>query len=146
MARVISTDYSGRLKDIYVSGPLNPLSSAAQNVSYSFGKTSKFIAGVQKLIQRYLISLINSGLVEKLQAISGNNIYIAKKLFLMHNSSVVDSFRNYQNSNPSTFLDEQLDTVQLTSITSTGTIINISLQLNTKAGTNVTFLLPLPLN
>lgn len=141
-----STDYTGRLKDVYVSGPLDPLSSATQRVNYSFGKPSKFVAGVQKLVQRYLISLVNSGLIEQLQAISGNNIYTAKKLFGLYNAQVIDNFRNYQNSNPTTFLDEQLDTVQVVSMTSTGTNINISLQLNTKAGTNVTFLLPLPLN
>jgi hypothetical protein len=141
-----STDYTGRLRDIYISGTLNPLSTATQTVHYSFGKPSKFVAGVQKLIQRYLISLVNSGFVEQLQSISGSNVYTAKKLFGLYNAEVVDSFRNYQNSNPSTFLDEQLDTVQLTNLTSTGASVNISLQLNTKAGSSVTFLLPLPLN
>jgi hypothetical protein len=141
-----SVDYSGRLVDMYISGTLNPLSTATQNITYSFGYPTQYIAGVQKLIQRYIISLINSGFVEDLIGLSSNNIQTAKNLFNNYNAIVIQNFKSYQNSQtPSLFLDEQLSTVQLNNVTSTGTYVNYSMTLTTQAGTTVTVLLPLPL-
>ena len=140
-----TTDYSGRLLDINLSGNLNPLNSGVQNVTYSFGNPSQYVAGIQKLIQRYLISLINSGLVEQLVGSSANNISYAANLFNTLNWGVIQQFRAYQSTNPSTNLDEQLNTVQLTSLASSGDSISFTLLLTSLAGTTVTYTLPLPL-
>lgn len=143
-----SVDYSNRILDMYISGNLNPLSSNVQTVSYSFGTVTKFIAGTQKLIQRFIISIVNSGLVEDLVGSNNSNIQVAKNLFNSHKADVVSAFRTYQNSLPSTTiipLDEQLDTAQLLSVTSLGDAIKFSVNIITKAGSTVTVLLPLPL-
>ena len=141
-----STNYTGRLLDINISGNLNPLSSNAQPVTYSFGKPSQFVAGVQKLIQRYLISLMNTSLVSQLIGSSASNVQTANTIFNTCNWTVVQAFRSSQSTQLTSPLDEQLDTVQLTSTTSSAANnINFSLQLTTMAGASVTFLLPLPL-
>jgi hypothetical protein len=129
-----------------MSGNLNPLSSNPQLVNYSFGKPSQFIAGVQKLVQRYLVSLMNTNLVPQLIGSSASNIQTANTIFNTCNWSVVQTFRANQNLNLNAPTDEQLDTVQLTATSSsTANSINFSLQLTTAAGSSVTFILPLPL-
>jgi len=140
-----STNYTGRLLDINLSGNLNPLSSSTQVVVYSFGNPSQYVAGIQKLIQRYLISLINSGLVEQLIGSSANNISYAANIFNTLNWGVIQQFRAYQATNPSTNLDEQLNTVQLTSLASNGDAVSFNLLLTSLAGTTVTYVLPLPI-
>jgi len=148
-----STDYTGRTVDMYISGSLAPLSGVVQSVTYSFGSPSRYVAGVQKLIQRYLISLTNSGFVEKLAGVTNNNIQYCRNLFLDNNSNIITAFRAYQSSNLATPLDEQMNTVKLVSITPTASAnsngpvdtINFSLNLTTNAGTSVAFVLPLPL-
>jgi hypothetical protein len=147
-----TTDYSGRLKDIHVSGPLNPLQSGQQNVTYKFGRTSQYIAGPQKLVQRFLIKLINSGFVERLIGSTTSNIRIARELFNQYKGQIVFEFRTYQDSQPknSIPLDEQLDTVELINLDvfsqySTNDSIKFSAKLLTRAGDNITILLPLPI-
>ena len=141
-----STDYTGRSVDLYISGSLQPLSSNAQQVTYTFGDPSQFIAGVQKLVQRYVISLVNSGFIEQLVGTSNNNVSYAKSVFGAYNWSVVQTFKSYQVANPNPNLDEQLDTIQLLSVsTKSSDSVEFSLRLVTQAGTSVVFILPLPL-
>ena len=141
-----STNYSDRLVDMYISGPLNPLSTAVQSINYSFGKPSQYIAGVQKLIQRYLISLMNTGVVTQLMGSTASNISNATAIFTTNNWTVIQAFWAYQNNNLNTPLDEQLSTVQLLNTASDGDTLSFSLQLITNAGTTVVFTLPLPLD
>ena len=148
-----TTDYSNRLVDMYISGSLNPnLSGVPQTITYSFGTTSQYCAGVQKLIQRYLISLSNSGFIEQLLGSTNSNISKATHIFNLSSMTVVQTFKAYQNANPSTNEDEQLAAVQLTSVTtnaSDSTVpvghINFTANLVTLAGTTIPFTLPLPL-
>jgi hypothetical protein len=141
-----STDYTGRQLDMNLSCSLNPLSSDTQQVTYSFGNPSQYIAGIQKLVQRYLISLINSGFIEQLVGSANSNISYATSIFSNNNWAIIQQFRAYQTINPNTNLDEQLNTVQLLGISSSGPDqISFSLQLISLAGTDVTFTLPLPL-
>ena len=141
-----TTDYTGRLVDIYISGKLNPLSIGAQPVTYGFGQHTKYIAGVQKLAQRYLISLMNSGLVQDLQGRVSSNVQTAVHLFNLASLGVTQSFKAYQNANPGQPLDEQLAAVQLVGAASgTADSINFTANLITAAGTTVQFVLPMPL-
>jgi hypothetical protein len=141
-----TTDYTGRTVDMYISGSLNPLLSDKQEVIYEFGQHTKYVAGVQKLIQRYLISLINSGFIEQLLGSTSGNIQAARNLFNTMNWEVIKTFRAYQSTNLTDPDDEQLSTVQLNDVTSNGDTISFSLQLITNAGTDVAFILPLPLS
>lgn len=147
MVSGVSTDYTNRLQDLHISGGLNFLSSSVQPVTYKFGTVTKYIAGPQKLIQRFVISLINSGLVEELIGSTASNIQTARNVFNLHKGDIVKLYRDYQNNlDADTIpLDEQLDTVQLISVTSSLDTIKFSVKLITKAGDTVTLLLPLPL-
>lgn len=141
-----STDYTGRKLDMYISGNLDPLSPATQNVTYSFGNPTRFIGGVEKLVQRYIISLMNSGFVEQLLGSTGSNISKAQTIFAAYNWSIIKKFKAWQISNPDLPLDEQLNTVQAVNIASPSRdAIQFSLQLTTMAGDNIAFTIPLPL-
>ena len=140
-----SIDYTGRTLDMYVSGRLNPLSAIAQPVTYNFGNPSQYTAGVQKLVQRYVISLMNSGLPQQLIGSVVNNIQGAVHTFNLYSYGVVQAFVAYQKLNLNTPLDEQINSVQMTNVSSFEDTITFSLQLTTNAGSNVQFLLPLPL-
>lgn len=131
---------------MYVSGQLNPLNfDTAQPVTYKFGTTTQLIAGVQKLIQRYLISLVNSGFFTALIGNAASNISEATNLFNTYNWAVIKTFKTYQTNNANPNLDEQLNTVQLISASSDGDTASFSIQLVTSAGNTVLFTLPLPL-
>jgi|SRR5579859_2053279 hypothetical protein len=140
-----TTNYTGRLLDINVSGSLSPLSSATQSVTYAFGSPTQQLAGVQKLVQRYVISLMNSGFVTALIGAAANNISYAANLFNSYSWGVIQQFKSYQLSNPNTNSDEKLNTVQLLSVSSNGDAVAFSIQLTTHAGTSVTYVLPIPL-
>lgn len=149
-----TTDYTGRLIDVHISGNLNPLSSATQNVSYSFGapmsssnttQVTKYIAGVQKLVQRYVISLMNTDLPMQLQGSVNSNIQAATHIFNLASIGVVQAFKAYQNQTIGIPLDEQLAAVQLASVSSVDDTISFNANLVTNAGASVQFVLPLPL-
>ena len=145
MITATTTNYTGRTLDMYISGNLDPLSSATQSVAYSFGNPSQYVAGIQKLAQRYLISLINSGFVENLLGIASNNISTAANAFNSANWQIIQQFRNYQSANPSPNLDEQLNTVTLTNLVSDGDTLHVSILLTSLAGETLVYSLPLPL-
>ena len=140
-----TTNYSGRTVDMYISGTLNPLSSATQTVTYSFGSPSKYVAGIQKLAQRYLISLLNSGFIDELGRSTSGNLNNARRLFNQYNWDIVTSFRKYQASNTNLNKDEELNTTTLNSMSVVGDAVNISINLASNAGDTITFVLPLPL-
>lgn len=140
-----TTDYTNRTLDIHISGDLAPLTVGAQAVAYAFGNPSQYVAGIQKLVQRYLISLVNSGFIEKLLGMSASNISAAATTFNAANWQIIQQFRKYQAAYPSPNLDEQLNTVSLVSMTSDGDSVTISLKLISLAGNTVMYTLPLPL-
>jgi len=155
-----STDYTARTLDMYVSSSSNLLLSGATPVYYSFGIPTRYIAGVQKLVQRYVIGLMNSGFPEEIIGANSGNIQIASHLFNLYSWDVITAFQSYQNANPGGPADESLQTVQLLSTTismqpisvnpstttstgGNGSYVNFNAQLLTQAGTTVAFLLPL---
>jgi hypothetical protein len=142
---ILISDYTGRQKDLYISFGLDPAKAGYQATTFSFGTVSAYIAGVQKLAQRYLISLFNTGLVRKLQTAQGSNIQDAVHIFNFANWSVIQSFKTYQNEHPEIPDDEQLSTVQLTDISVDKGRLRLSIQLVTKAGANVPILVPIAL-
>jgi len=140
-----TTDYTGRTVDIFISQGINPMTKGVQPVTYGFGRISNYITGVQKLVQRYLISLVNTGVMQQLQAASANNIQAATHIFNFASYSVISQFTDYQNSNPGAPTDESLSTVQLISITSLNSTLNITIKLINRAGDATLFVLPVPL-
>jgi len=140
-----TTDYTGRTVDIFISQGINPMTKGVQPVTYGFGRISNYITGVQKLVQRYLISLVNTGVMQQLQSARANNLQEATHIFNFASSSVISQFIAYQNSNPGAPTDEALSTVQLTNITSLNSTLSITIKLINRAGDATLFVLPVPL-
>ena len=140
-----STNYSGRTRDINISYGLKPTSAGKQPVTYTFGKTSSYIAGVQKLVQRYTILLLNTGLVNQLQSARNSSTQEAIHIFNFLNWDVIKLLRDYQNSNTGLPEDEQLAGAQLIELTTSGDQLNIRIEITTKAGEDVVYLMPIPL-
>lgn len=140
-----TTNYTGRTKDLFISQGIKPTVSTVQPVTYTFGRVSSYVAGVQKLIQRFVISLINTGLIAQLQSQQGSNIQDATHIFNFACWTVITTFKAYQDNNPGQPTDEQLATAVLTDISASPGNINMTVQLVTQAGTDIIFVLPVPL-
>ena len=138
----ITTNYTGRTKDLFISQGINPSLATTQQVNYGFGRLSYVVTGVQKLVQRYLITLFNAGLISRLNEVAGAGIGEIPPTFALLNGPIVNDFRAYQAQNSSIPADEQLNTVSLTDYGVKGDSIYLSLALLTNAGDNVTFVLP----
>jgi hypothetical protein len=140
-----TTNYSGRTRDLNISQNIDPTKLGPQKVGYTFGKTSSYISGVQKLLQRYIVSLFNTPMLNELRDARANNVEEATHIFNFNNYDVIQSFRDYQNANPDMPEDEQLAGAQLQSLAVNGDRLNISVKITTKTGENVPYILPVPL-
>ena len=142
-----STDYTGRNIDLNISQNINPrVSDIAQKVTYNFGQPSSCVTGVQKLVQRYLISLFNTTFLQQIYSSVSGNLQNATNIFNLTSFSVIQAFRAYQLATPNIPTDEQISTVTLVNATTNADQVTFNLQLVTQAGTNVTFILPVPLS
>lgn len=157
--RNITTDYSGRSKDINIFPSVSPSKAGAQKVTPSFGKVSSYCAGVQKLIQRYAIALLTvkgsqaaypnfgTGLVKQLNMSRLTNQPDLVHAFNFANAAVIGQFRAYQETTTGLPADEQLDTAVLLSVTATANLeVSYRVALYTKAGSTLDFLLPIPIS
>ena len=156
--RNVTTDYSGRQKDISAFSVVNPLSPSRQAVTPTFGRVSSYCAGVQKLIQRYTIALLTTrgsqpafpdfG-TELLAGLAVSGLSTVSDLthaFNFANALVVVQFRDYQSRASGIPLDEQLDTAVLSSLTTTASFeVTFTITLYTMAGTTIDYLLPIPI-
>jgi hypothetical protein len=152
-----SNDYTGRQKDINLAHKIDPTSREKQKVSLSFGSVSSFCSGTQKLVQRYMISLLTalgsqSNTPEfgtDLLPTVTNNRYVSlqdlKHTFNFANWKVINEFRTYQNANPDLPADEQLNTATLSSLNVNKGVVHFQITLLTLAGDEIEFLVPLPI-
>jgi hypothetical protein len=152
---VTSTDYSGRTKDIHIFQGVDPYGAAT--VAPSFGKISNYCTGIQKLIQRYTISLLTNigsqanyptfgtDLLTKLTTSSFRfNKADLGHIFNFANSKVINEFRAYQRANPGPE-DEQLATAVLQDISFSNGSLFFTVQLYPVQQPSVNFILPLPI-
>lgn len=150
-----STDYSTRKKDVHIfqGVDVNKLSA----ITPSFGRISNYCAGIQKLIQRYAISLLTqlgsqtnypdfgSSLLESLHNRNLiNNRADVFHLFNFANAKVVSEFRTYQSAHTDMPNDEQLSTAQLKDIVVDNDSVFLTIQIYPVETTPVVFLLPVP--
>ena len=142
----ISTNYTGRTRDIFISQGINPRSPATQPITYSFGSLSSCVTGVQKLIQRFAISLINAGLVHNLQSQQSSNIQEVSYIYASTSYDVLVTFKAYQTNTPGIPTDEQLSTAALTNVSVSRGSVNLTVRITTVAGDAVMFILPVPLS
>ena len=153
----VSTDYSNRKKDIHIFQGVNP--SALAIITPEFGKISNYCTGIQKLVQRYAISLLTelgsqdnypdfgSSLITRLIRRGGNmNRLDIYPIFNSANLKIITSFREYQRATPGLPDDEQLSTAQLTNVIVAGGNVSLSIQIYPLSGGAVEFVLPIPSN
>lgn len=157
--RNITTDYSGRSKDINIVPNIDPKKTTPQKVALSFGRVSSYCAGIQKLIQRFMIALVTvkgsqpaypdfgTDLLKKLSVSSLTTIADLTHAFNFASASVVASFRAYQEGITGVPEDEQLDTALLMNVeVSANYEVTYRVALYTKAGDTYDFLLPIPIS
>jgi hypothetical protein len=152
----VTSDYTGRKKDISILQNPDPLMVGAQSVTPAFGSVGRFVAGVQKTIQRYAIILltnINSqkhypefgtGFLSELSKYSAVDALQARQLFVMASFSAVSLMQNYQSSHPEIPLDERIVSASLIDIVVNQQGVYFSISIKTEAGSILDFLLPLP--
>lgn len=153
----VSNDYTGRKKDINLAYKINPTDPNIQAVNLQFGPVSSFVAGTQKLIQRYIISLLTikgsqpdyetfgTDFLSSLQGTNVLNRQDFKHIFNFANWKVISEFRKYQGANPDQPLDEQLNTATLESFVADRGKVTLRIKIVTLAGEIIDFLLPLPI-
>jgi len=151
-----TTNYSGRTKDVLISGALDATNNQLQPVALSFGRVSGYCAGVQKLVQRYII-LLNTvigsqpdfptfGTELHAALLSGrlSNPVEFQHTFNFANWSAVNTIKSWQ-TNHELPLDEQLSTATLLKFAVKGDTLTAEVKLTTMAGEDVVFVVPLPL-
>lgn len=154
----IITDYTGRKRDINIAFGIDPTNPDRQVLNLSFGAISTFCAGVQKLVQKYMILFLTAigsqsqfptfGTEFAGTIYSGN---LASREDVLHafnfaNFSVLETLKAYQAKNPSLPLDEQISTALLNNLEVEGDRLSVEIRIVTNAGEDVDFLIPLPLN
>lgn len=157
--RNITTDYSGRAKDINISPNIDPTKTSAQKVAPGFGAVSSYCAGVQKLVQRFMVALVTvrgsqpaypafgTDLLKKISVSSLTTSADLRHAFNFASAKVVSEFRAYQAATPGLPDDEQLDTVLLMDVSvSSNYEVSYRVALYTKAGSTYDFLLPIPIS
>ena len=152
----LTTDYTGRQRDICITPFVNPRKTGGQPMTYTLGKVSSYCAGIQKLIQRYTIALFTTEGSQKYDPTFGTAFYkqlVASNvmtvgdlthIFNFANYDVITLFKDYQNKNPDLPLDEQLDTAVLDSVNIVGNSVTFSVKIYTRAGDSYNFFVPVP--
>lgn len=154
---LFSYDYTERKRDISIFQNPDFMSSDRQQVALKFGKSAKFCAGVQKLIQQYTIILMTdlgsqpsfldfgTSLVLTLKrGISPVDKIALTQLFGLANYSVVTKLKNYYAENTDIPEDEQISSAILNDVSVRGSSVFFEIMLTTVAGEQLEFLIPLP--
>lgn len=157
IANPTNTNYTGRTRDVSILQYPDATKVDAQTVLPSFGKVSRFCAGVQKLIQKYLIILFTNldsqtyypsfgtNLLYTLKAgISPVDSLAAAQIFNLASFEAVNTLKAYQATNETLATDEQLASAELTNITLIGGFVSFEVTLTTVAGEAIDFIVPLP--
>jgi hypothetical protein len=152
---LITTDYSGRTKDLHIMQGVAP--NGVATISPSFGKISNFCTGIQKLIQRYTICLLTAITSQPNFPAFGTNFIPTlvngsvrfnkgdiSTLFNFANADVIRLFRDYQRKTSGLPEDEQLNTASLDSISVIDNNVYMTIKLVPVATPAVTFVVPLP--
>ena len=154
-----TTNYTGRTKDINILLGANASIPDRQPVTVAFGRVSSFCAGIQKLMQRYLVAFctiigsqpnyptFGTDFMSKLESggrYSQTDIY---HMFNFANSDVTSDFMEYQRTATVTLPDdEQLMKAELLDFSAIGDVLQMRIQLTSKQGDSVTFVVPIPIS
>lgn len=148
MSAPTSTNYSGRKVDLSIF-PSGSDPNVPANSGFSLG--GRVISGPLALAQAFSVALLTplghyksdpdfgstlmADLTERKIQFPSDILHV----FALASISVISYFDTYRRNLP---LDEQIDDVILDSYTVQGTVIEMSISLTAKSGSNTTFLLP----
>jgi hypothetical protein len=155
----VTTDYTGRKRDISILQYPDATSVETQTVFPKFGKSTRFCTGVQKLVQKYAIILLtniqsqpkypNFGtdfLYTLQRGISPTDGILAQQIFYLANYDAILTLRAYQSSFPEGVIpaDERIVNATLEGYTLYGGFVGFDVKINTEAGDSINFVVPLP--
>lgn len=156
-----TTDYTNRTVDINILQVNSYTNGQLQKDAISFGNPSQYVTGIQKLVQKYVIlfltnlgSQVNSpdfgtnflpSIQQNSNLLSGVTL---NHTFNFSNLIVSNELNTYQKTLAQGAVpsDELFKTASLQSYSASGGNISLSILITSQAGTNVTFVLPVPLN
>jgi hypothetical protein len=154
---ITSTNYTGRKKDINVLRSPDATVYGPQNVTVGFGKRPQYCAGLQKLIQRYVIVLLtNIGSqpnfpefgTDFLYSLHGRTAPVdnlkASQIFNLASYDAVTLLKAYQAERDDIPDDERIVSAALVDIALSVDSAAFDVQITTEAGTSTSFLVPLP--
>lgn len=151
-----TTDYTDRLIDVHIFQGVDP--HTRTTINPSFGKVSNYCTGIQKLIQRYAISLFNelgsqptfpefgTTFVRDISYVNSNLVsyHSLVNAFNISNLKVIKEFREYQRNNEQPE-DEQLSTASLEAVDVQGGYVHLAIRVIPVSGNNTQFVLPIPI-
>ena len=149
-----TTVYGNRTRDVFINLGIDPTLPGRQTVTLSFGTVSKSCAGIQKLVQRYMITFLTvlgsqrdfpafgTEFLSKLR--SGNRLTPGDvvHLFNFANLATMAIFREYQGANPNTPTDERLNAALLQDCQVSPDRVDCTVKLVSEAGDEFEFVLP----
>lgn len=156
-ASSISSNYSGRKKDISIFQYPDAALLGEQTVAPKFGKNARFCTGVQKIVQAYAVILMTNissqvnypgfgtNFLYTLQGgVSPVDYLRASQIFNLASYDALGSLKAYQSNRGDIPLDEQIASAELTNISLYGGQAAFDVTIKTEAGDNVEFIVPLP--
>jgi hypothetical protein len=154
----ITSNYSGRRKDISIMQYPDPTNIDPQDMTISFGNIGRFCAGVQKLIQRYTILLLTNldsqtyypdfgtSLISNLHGgVSAMDLIGVKQIFNNANYAAIEAIQAEQVYDQESPLDERIYSAELVEASVIGSAVYFSVKITTESSTAVDFVLPLPI-
>lgn len=160
MAYITTTDYTGRQVDLAAfHAPAQPLGQFRVNLSLSTNGVTQQVAGIQKLVQRYVNLILTPLGAVVFDPIDGSSFlhdihlggtYTAEQLlhsFVFANAGVITLIQS-EDADPTYGTppaDEMLADAKIlsSSFDYTRGTLNIRVQLTTRTGDNITFVVPL---
>lgn len=149
----VTTNISGRKFDLSILQGADPYkTNMTQPVAVSIGAAAKGCTGIQKLVQRYAITMFTRLRSQPLYQTFGTNLLTdlqkarirseIQHSFAFANALVLELFREYQQANPDLPLDEQIDTAVLEFVDFSDDTLKLRIKLSTLAGDSVSYVLP----
>lgn len=152
----ITSNYSGRLRDISILQYPDASIIEAQDVLPKFGKSARFCTGVQKLVQRYTILLLtNLGSQTKYPDFGTAFLYtlqggtdptdslLASQIFADANYITVNTLQYFQ-SQVASPEDERIVRATLNNVSLFGGYAAFDVAITTASGDVLDFVVPLP--
>ena len=154
----ITSDYTGRKKDLSILQHPDATLLGPQTVTPAFGAPTRFCAGIQKLIQRYAIILLTNlesqpnypefgtRFIANLSISSSIDRILARQIFALANAIAIRTLQSYQIKTKNIPSDERIDNATLRNIVvdPRAGSVSFDIAITSDAGETVDFLLPLP--